>query len=74
MFKMQTLFIKLKEYENVFLIKSVNKLLLHENHDYAIKITAKSSYKLLYNLLNTKLKILKQYNNNNKFLHFCDID
>jgi len=62
-FKMQTLFIELKKYENVFLIKSVNKLLLHENHDHAIEIIAKSSYKLLYNLLNTELMILRQYLN-----------
>jgi hypothetical protein len=31
--------IELKEYEDLFLIKNVNKLLLHEDHDYAIKIT-----------------------------------
>ena len=35
-FKMQTLLIKLKKYENVFLIKSANKLSLHEDHDHAI--------------------------------------
>jgi len=59
----QTLFIELKEYENVFLIKSADKLSLHENHDHAIKITAKSSYESLYNLLNTKLTTLRQYLN-----------
>ncbi len=52
-FETQTLLIKLKEYEDVFLTKSVNKLFLHEDHDHAIEITAKSSYELLYNLLNT---------------------
>jgi hypothetical protein len=29
----QILSIKLKEYENVFLIKNVNKLSLHEEHE-----------------------------------------
>ncbi len=59
----QTLFLKLKEYEDVFLTKSINKLLLHEDHDYAIEITAKSSYELLYNLLNIELATLRQYLN-----------
>jgi len=63
MFKTQTLFIKLKKYKNIFLTENVNKLLLHEDHDHAIKIIAKSSYELLYNLLNIKLMILKQYLN-----------
>jgi len=62
--KMQTLLIELKEYKDVFLIKSADKLSLHENHDHAIEITAKLSYELLYNLLNTKLATLKQYLNN----------
>ncbi len=59
----QTLLIELKEYKDVFLIKSVNKLLLHEDHDHAIEITAESSYESLYNLSNTKLMILRQYLN-----------
>ncbi len=59
--KTQTLLIKLKEYKNVFLTESVDKLLLHEDHDHAIEITAKSSYELLYNLLNTELATLRQY-------------
>jgi len=59
----QTLLVELKEYENVFLIESINKLLLYENHDHAIEITAKSSYKSLYNLLNIKLATLRQYLN-----------
>jgi len=59
----QTLLIKLKKYEDVFLIESVDKLLLHEDHDHAIEITAKSSYESLYNLLNTKLATLRQYLN-----------
>jgi len=62
--KTQTLLIELKEYEDVFLIKSINKLSLHENHDHAIEITAKSLYESLYNLLNTELVILRQYLNN----------
>ena len=57
----QTLLIELKEYEDVFLTESVDKLLLHEDHDHAIKIIAKSSYELLYNLSNTELATLRQY-------------
>ncbi len=60
-FETQTLFIELKEYEDVFLIKSVNKLLLHEDHNHAIEITAESLYESLYNLLNTELVTLRQY-------------
>ena len=59
----QTLLVELKEYENVFLIESINKLLLYENHDHAIEITAKSSYESLYILLNIKLATLRQYLN-----------
>ncbi len=62
-FKMQTLLVELKEYEDVFLIENAGKLLLHEDHDHAIEIIAKSSYKLLYNLSNTELVTLKQYLN-----------
>jgi len=60
-FKTQTLLVELKEYENVFSTKSIDKLLLHENHDYAIEITAKSLYESLYNLSNTELMTLRQY-------------
>jgi len=63
-FKMQTLLIELKDYEDVFLTESVDKLLLHEDHDHAIEITAKSSYESLYNLSNTELATLRQYLNN----------
>jgi len=59
----QTLLIELKEYKDVFLTESVNKLLLHEDHDHAIEIIAKSLYESLYNLSNTELTILKQYLN-----------
>ncbi len=62
-FKMQTLLIKLKKYEDVFLIESANKLSLHEDHDHAIEIIAKLLYESLYNLLNIKLVTLKQYLN-----------
>jgi len=62
-FETQTLLIKLKEYKDVFLIKSVDKLSLHEDHNHAIEITAESLYKSLYNLLNTELAILRQYLN-----------
>ncbi len=60
----QTLFIELKEYKDVFLTESVDKLLLHEDYDHAIEITAKSLYESLYNLLNIKLATLRQYLNN----------
>ncbi len=60
----QTLFVELKEYEDVFLTESADKLSLHEDHDHAIKITAKSSYELLYNLSNTELATLRQYLDN----------
>ncbi len=59
----QILLVELKEYKDVFLIKSADKLSLNENHDHAIEITAESSYESLYNLLNTKLMTLKQYLN-----------
>jgi len=62
-FETQTLLIELKEYENIFLTKSANKLSLHENHDHAIEITAESSYESLYNLSNTDLTTLRQYLN-----------
>jgi len=39
-------------------------LLLHEDHDHAIEITAKSSYESLYNLSNTELATLRQYLDN----------
>jgi len=60
-FKTQTLLVELKKYEDVFSTESANKLSLHEDHDHAIKIIAKSSYKLLYNLSNTELTTLRQY-------------
>jgi len=63
-FEIQTLFIELKEYEDVFSAKSADKLSLHENHDHAIKIIAKSLYESLYNLLNTELATLRQYLDN----------
>ncbi len=60
----QILLVKLKEYEDVFLTESADKLSLHEDHDHAIEITAESLYELLYNLLNTELATLRQYLNN----------
>ncbi len=60
----QTLLVELKEYEDVFSTESVDKLLLHEDHDHAIEITAESSYESLYNLLNTELATLRQYLDN----------
>jgi len=55
------LLVELKEYEDVFLTESADKLSLHENHDHAIEITAESLYESLYNLLNTELATLRQY-------------
>jgi len=63
-FKTQILFIKLKEYKDVFLIKNVNRLSLHKEYDHVIEITAEPLYDLVYNLLNTELMTLKQYLNN----------
>jgi hypothetical protein len=63
-FKTQILLVELKEYEDVFSIKNVDKLSLHEEHDHAIEIIVESLYNLLYNLLNTELTTLKQYLNN----------
>ncbi len=60
----QILLVKLKEYEDVFLTESADKLSLHEDHDHEIEITAESLYELLYNLLNTELATLRQYLNN----------
>ncbi len=61
--KTQTLLVELKEYKDVFSIKSVDKLLLHEDHNHAIEITAESLYESLYNLSNTELATLRQYLN-----------
>jgi len=61
--EMQILFIELKEYKDVFSIENVDKLSLHEKHDHAIEIIVKSSYNLLYNLLNINLATLRQYLN-----------
>jgi len=59
----QILLVKLKEYEDVFLTESADKLSLHKDHDHPIEITAESLYELLYNLLNTELATLRQYLN-----------
>jgi len=62
-FKTQILLVELKEYEDIFSTESVNRLLLHKEHDHAIEIIAESLYDSLYNLLNTKLMTLRQYLN-----------
>jgi len=62
-FEIQILLIKLKEYKYIFLTENVDKLLLHEKYDYAIKIITELLYNLLYNLLNMKLTTLRQYLN-----------
>jgi len=58
-FEMQILSVELKEYKDVFSVKSINKLSLHEKHDHSIEITAKSLYDSLYNLSNIELMILR---------------
>jgi len=63
-FKMQILLIELKEYKDVFLTESVDRLFLHKKHDHAIEITVKSLYNSLYNLSNTELATLRQYLDN----------
>jgi hypothetical protein len=63
-FKMQILSVELKEYKDVFLTESINRLSLHEEHNHAIKIIAELLYNSLYNLSNTEFMILKQYLNN----------
>jgi len=60
----QTLLIELKEYKDVFSTENADKLLLHEDYDHAIEITAESSYESLYNLSNTELATLRQYLDN----------
>jgi hypothetical protein len=60
-FETQILLVELKEYEDVFSTESVDRLFLHEEHNHAIEIIVKSSYDLLYNLLNTELATLRQY-------------
>ena len=52
---------KLWEYENMFFISKVNRLLSHKNHDYIIEIITKSSFDSLYNLFNIELMKLKRY-------------
>ncbi len=59
----QTLLVELKKYEDVFSTENADKLFVHEDHDHAIKIIAKSLYESLYNLLNTELTTLRQYLN-----------
>ena len=59
MLKTQTLFVELKKYKDIFLTKNADKLSLHEDHDHAIEIIAKSLYESLYNLLNTELMTLR---------------
>ena len=54
----------LKKYKNVFLRKEEDKLLEIKKYNHAIKITIKSFYDFLYNLLNIKLKALRKYLNN----------
>jgi len=58
-FETQTLLVELKEYKDVFLTESADKLSLYEDHDHEIEIIAESSYESLYNLLNTELATLR---------------
>ena len=52
---------KLREYEDVFSTEEVDRLPSHEERDYVIETTAKSSFDSLYNLSNTKLATLRTY-------------
>ena len=52
---------KLREYEDVFSIEEVDRLSSHEERDYVIETTAKSSFDSLYNLSNTELAALRIY-------------
>ena len=49
-------------YMNVFLTEKAELLLTHKVSDHVIDLNEKNSlYSLLYNLFNTKLKILQKY-------------
>ena len=54
----------LKKYKDVFSRKEEDKLFKIKEYDHVIKITIKSFYDFLYNLLNIKLKALRKYLNN----------
>ena len=56
---MSELFTKFTEYTNVFFKENAKKLFSHEFKDYAINLNENDSfYKLIYNLLIIKLRIL----------------
>ena len=54
---------KLLKYKDLSLTKNAEKLSEHKSSDYIIEITDSNvlSYKLLYNLFNTKLIMLQNY-------------
>ena len=52
---------KLREYEDVFSIEEADRLPSHEERNYVIETTAKSSFDSLYNLSNTELATLRTY-------------
>ena len=52
---------ELREYEDVFSIEEVDRLPSHEERDYVIETTAKSSFDSLYNLSNIELATLRTY-------------
>ena len=56
-----TLLNKLIDFNNIFLDKEINRLLLYKGGDYIINIKGNSLYGPLYNLLNLKLIKLRKY-------------
>ena len=58
------LFKKLREYENIFFIKKINRLFFYKERNYVIDIITKLFFNLLYNLFNIELIILRIYLDN----------
>ena len=54
---------ELLSFKDVFFIKEAGKLPSYIEYNYIIEITAELLYRLLYNLFNTELAILKAYLN-----------
>ena len=55
--------IEIKTLENVFFFKSTTTLFSHDEHDHAIDLMSSktSFFELLYNMSQTKLKVLQKY-------------
>ncbi len=73
--KVKLLF-KYHDYLNIFNQAMINQLSFHCFYDHKIELIAEriSSWSRLYKMFDYKLQKIKEYNNNNKFIHFCDID